>query len=329
MGGMMGDDQVPASAGSVHPLIKFVQDLGLPAALSNSAIGAIHRLVTGLADYPAAWLGRASQQVKNGTEARKQLSAELAKAAASTAVGDPELVERAVAAWLPEAVRKQTNREAVARAAVEHIRDDPISGSGCVEQDLNPDWMNAFVRHAEDASTDRMRDLWGRVLAGELRKPGAFSLRTVRFMAELDAKVGQAFERISKYVVDGDNVMLSGNHKGEMLDDILLLNEAGLLSGLINTSFTFNIPEDGCGIVVARDKCAVVYGEPGALIRLECIFLTEVGAQMYGILSLNDQEFTCRLLADKIQKPGIQRIELAKVDANGFTPLGETLWARE
>src|SRR5208283_1459027 len=58
--------------------------------------------------------------------------------------------------------------------------------------------LNIFERYAEDASSETMRALWARVLAGEIRRPGQFSLRTLRFMSELDATTAKLFESYAR-----------------------------------------------------------------------------------------------------------------------------------
>lgn len=54
--------------------------------------------------------------------------------------------------------------------------------------------MNSFMRFAEDASSDRLRDLFGRILAGQIFRPGAFCLTTLRTLSELDQAIATDFQ---------------------------------------------------------------------------------------------------------------------------------------
>ncbi len=46
--------------------------------------------------------------------------------------------------------------------------------------------MNFYVRNAEWATTERMRERWARLLAGEIGRPGTFSIGTLQFFASAD-----------------------------------------------------------------------------------------------------------------------------------------------
>jgi hypothetical protein len=56
--------------------------------------------------------------------------------------------------------------------------------------------MNRFERFAEDASTDELRQRWGRVLSAEIRKPGTFSPKVLRIVDEIDQSTAAIFERV-------------------------------------------------------------------------------------------------------------------------------------
>jgi Protein of unknown function (DUF2806) len=77
------------------------------------------------------------------------------------------------------------------------------------------------------------RIFWGRVLAGEIRRPGSFSLKTLSFIAELDEPVAKAFEQITAAIVDDKYVPQYVDDS----QDILLLQEFGLLASTDKFSF--------------------------------------------------------------------------------------------
>jgi hypothetical protein len=87
---------------------------------------------------------------------------------------------------LAKEYRQQGNREAVAREFLNDLQQTEELPTQSTEPapELDDDWLNVFERYAGDASTDRMQRLWGRVLAGEVRRPGRFSIRTLRFLSE-------------------------------------------------------------------------------------------------------------------------------------------------
>jgi hypothetical protein len=155
---------------------------------------AIARLIGGAVDIPAAWLNRVAQGIKDDARAKSEVSKAVAEAAANLAKNDPEVVQRAAHSLLSKELRHQTNRKSIARRAIQNLAKEPAA------QTTKPDddWLNVFERYAEDASSDRLQELWGRILSGQLRKPKAFSLQTLCFVAELDEPVVSLFEKSSR-----------------------------------------------------------------------------------------------------------------------------------
>lgn len=72
------------------------------------------------------------------------------------------------------------------------------------EPELDPRWKARFVRDAEDAADETMRDLLARILAGEFERPGAFSLKTLSVVRDLDQRTARLFEAVSPMVVLGN-----------------------------------------------------------------------------------------------------------------------------
>ncbi|MDH8442111.1 DUF2806 domain-containing protein, partial [Klebsiella pneumoniae] len=108
-------------------------------------------------------------------------------------VADKELVQRAADNFLAKELRKQSNKEAIAKKTIEILAieakpgESPSSEQHPSEKEkshLDEDWLNIFEQHAETATSERLRTIWSRTLAGEIRKPKSFSLQTPRFISE-------------------------------------------------------------------------------------------------------------------------------------------------
>jgi hypothetical protein len=208
-------------------LAKFFGDIDLPKILGGEGLKALSRLTGGFLNYPAAWLERATQQVKDRTEAKSTVIKKLAEAAGNRAAEDPELVERTIQCMLPRELRRQENKDAVALRTIDLISNDPRPATDTA-QEIEDDWLNVFERYAEDATSDKLRDMWARVLAGEIRRPGLVSLRTLRFIAELDQMIAGAFDRHLPFIIEKDCMV---NTFAESLsDDFLHMLNYGLLT---------------------------------------------------------------------------------------------------
>lgn len=83
-------------------------------------------------------------------------------------------------------LRKQQN--------IENIMQKTLSYCSNVEfgQKTDHDWFSRYIALSEDVSNPTMQDLWAKILAGELTKPGSFSfkaLQVFRDMSIYDAKL--------------------------------------------------------------------------------------------------------------------------------------------
>ena len=59
--------------------------------------------------------------------------------------------------------------------------------------DISDDWLNQFRDVACQKSSEEAQDLFSKVLAGEIRKPGSFSLRALTTLSDMDQNVATIF----------------------------------------------------------------------------------------------------------------------------------------
>jgi hypothetical protein len=117
---------------------------------------------------------------------------------------DPEFAQRVAETHFRKLFHQQDNKEAVLVEAIEDLRHDPLTDAEAEAgpPELNPEFMDRFERYAEDASTEELRQKWGRVLSAEIRKPGTFSRKALRVVEELDAETAQLFEKLCESRLD-------------------------------------------------------------------------------------------------------------------------------
>ena len=71
------------------------------------------------------------------------------------------------------------------------------NASGSQEKIIDDDWLNSFETEArQKSSTKRMQLLSGHILAGEIKLPGSYSIKTVKMLAQLDQNAALLFKRI-------------------------------------------------------------------------------------------------------------------------------------
>ena len=72
--------------------------------------------------------------------------------------------------------------------------------------EISDDWLNQFREYACQKSSEEAQDLFSKVLAGEIRKPGSFSLRALTTLSDMDQNVAMIFKAFcSLCLVNLDN----------------------------------------------------------------------------------------------------------------------------
>jgi hypothetical protein len=301
----------------------------LPEPIKKSAIQAISRFLGSIGAIPDAIVRRIAQGLNDKTEAQAEIWKRVAVAAGDRIANDDELLDRATVSLLGEGYRKYLNKEAVARETIARLAEEPQQPEQTSVPAPDDDWLNVFSSHAENASSERLQQMWGRVLAGEIRKPGSFSLSTLRFVSELDRSVAETFQSIVPFIFAG-NISKSSN-PGEDLSQFLILEEAGLLSGTGGTlTLTLHIGTNRQGFVVGRRRALRFTAAEGTHISMPCMVLSKVGREILTLLPYVDEEPAARSLARRAQTAKVESIELmwitGRLGSAAVMDFPETIW---
>jgi hypothetical protein len=108
--------------------------------------------------------------------------------------------------------KQQENIESVtAEAAMELTGEEDVA-----DKHPDEDWVNRFFSSAQDVSSGEMQTLWGRILAGEIKKPGSYSLRTLEFLRNVTTNEATIFEGLAKLAVNisGGTAVIPVDDKG-------------------------------------------------------------------------------------------------------------------
>jgi hypothetical protein len=293
----MADDLIPTGEPG------FLDKLNLPKLVAGSAGEAISRLVAGAVDIPAAWMNQFAQGIKDKTEAKSAVSKAVGDAAAQLAVSNPEIVKRAAYSLLSKQIRGQANREAIAKKTAEVLNDETDQPQPEQTQKVDDDWLNVFEKYAEDASSERLQILWARILAGQIRRPKAFSLQTLRFVSELDEKAATLFEKYVPRVVMGDFIPYPEN-SGVEFSELLRLEELGLLrlgAGLLHKTFSavLRIAFD------YKTHYLLLQFEKRNDFQIPAAIFSNVGKELYSIVQTSDDIARAKSLVEKFPKANL------------------------
>jgi len=206
------------------------------------AVRAIAHVVIGGGKAGAAWIDvlaakgeQKAQAVRADTKARAELTKALVAEAKKTVAHDEALVRTR---HRPVDRRRAQKSRRTARPSRRRRRDDPPAAD---TYGPTTDFLNLFLSFDDTASSENLQDLFARVLAGEVRKPGSFSLRTLHVVAIMDQHLAAAVQRVRGWVVSDRFVVFSDSFaEGEKLDVLSLLDDVGLLrTGILSKTLSF------------------------------------------------------------------------------------------
>lgn len=288
---------------------------GLTVPVKTSFLKAISDLLGGLTAIPAAKLRQYAQAIEDTTTARSMTAVVMAKAAVDKASEDPLLMQAAAEVFLPTALRKAKNRLNVAQSAAEHLAEVAVGSTGNEAVPPGDDWMNSFIRFAEDASSERMQDLFGRILAGQVLRPGAFGLSTLRVLSELDQEIASDFSLAWTKNV-GQSVDYSPEwQRGDGFSRWMRLSEFGLMAPTQMCRYLppFNPTVNGNTLwtpMQVDDVWLNVFFQQGASTAWKQIEFTRVGREIGSLLPKPNYEENMRQVANRLPRNGLTRIEL-------------------
>lgn len=285
----------------------------LPAPVETSLLKALTNLLGGLTAIPAAWAKRPAQAISDVTQARSAVAGILAKGVAEEALKDPAVMQAAAEIYLPTAIRKGRNKVNVAQMAIEHVAE--LANSGEQSAAPNDDWMNFFTRFAEDASSEQMQDLFARILAGEVTRPGSFSLATIRSIAEMDKSTAEDFSLVWAKSV-GTAVDYSPEFQlGEWYVRWQRLAEVGLMAPTMTKQFLppYNPVFDGnalWGPMSADGVYLLVEFPKNCAAAWSHIDFTRIGRELGGLLPRPDYVANIRSAGRSLSRQGVSKVVL-------------------
>jgi hypothetical protein len=119
--------------------------------------------------------------------------AEAALIRASGEIDVTDLQRRALRRVLHEEARRQNNIEQITRLALPDVASD------AAPEQIEPDWLTHFFDRGRLVSDAEMQTLWGRLLAGEANKPGAFGRRTIDMVSTFEKDDARLFTALCSF----------------------------------------------------------------------------------------------------------------------------------
>ena len=199
-----------------------------------------------------------------------------------------ELTQRAFDRTVYQETLKQANIEAVLGKTYEELKN----AEDCSSEPVNDDWTLRFFKKIEEVSDSDMQLLWAKILAGEIKKPKSFSLRTLEVVSNLNSDDAKLFLKIIPIIIElKGRAYIFRQEKflesyAVKLEDILRLEDSGLIkSNELNSSLEVDINSKQI-LCFDNDKILLVENHTAQKkeYNMGIFFITRAGVELYNIL---------------------------------------------
>ena len=235
---------------------------------------------------------------------------------------EPRLDANALAALcadiqVAEEVRKQVNVTKALLHAEEELESS--SDQAPPKESVNDDWLYRWRESASQVSTEELQNLWGRLLAGEVKAPGRYSLRTLEFLRNLNKEEAAAIDRLSQFRVGGAIFREAAeilDNEGVTFGFLLSMQQLGVVAGVeaIGLELTQGSVQADSFIRPLQSNGMVLVAkgpDPSAKLKLPVYQITSIGNQVMSLGTFKANIGYLRRVGEHIKSQGFE-VELAK-----------------
>lgn len=196
-----------------------------------------------------------------------------------------------------DGARGEINSAKAVLHAEEQLASDPQQPPN---REIEEDWLFAWREYAGRVAAEDLQRLWGSVLAGEVKSPGRYSMRTLEFLKTLSKEEAEAISKLARYSIDGRIARSQKTYleaQGISFALLLRMQDMGVLSGVeaVGLNATYNTIIEGKFVraLLSNGKALIVqHDDPAKTLQLEVYLLTSVGVQILGLGTFEaDEEY--------------------------------------
>ena len=254
----------------------------------------------GIGEYLKPWqIRRVGSATTDAMKERVLLLAEAEQEAArirgrtktGSGFGDPQsgsVAETLTHERTAREIEKEVNVGKAVLFAEEELKD---SAEKVPQQRVESDWVTRWRESAGTVSVEQLQQLWGRLLAGEIKSPGTFSLRTLEFVRNLSTEEAERISHLSTFVVSDawipyitlEQLASEGITTGYLLEmaELGVINPASLGISPLEQNFTSQDPRKHTTHLWSHNKCLLISHEDTTkAFTLPAVMLTTVGRQV-------------------------------------------------
>ena len=313
-----------------------IAGLPIPKPIVQNALKAFGRLCSAAIEVPSAYLEGAAAEKRAVTAARVKLIKKNAILIARDMEVDKEYAQVAVRKFGQKIVREQMDLDLICEEAVNQLKNTDNAQTIEKVGQIDDDWLNHFEEEASQRSTEDMQILFGKILAGEIRRPSSFSIKAVKIMGDLDSEVANFFRRLCSLcivfamprtgkIVDARVLSLSGDAAQNSLrkygldfGQLNILHEYGLIISDYNSWREWLLVGKGTEDVLECLHQDTYWdllpsdNKKDRKVRLHGVALSKVGQELFEIVEIEPVENYTADLVDFFAKQNLNMVQMPK-----------------
>lgn len=221
--------------------------------------------------------------------------------------------------------RRLDNVKSVIENARSHFRD----GEKVSDKAVNPDWTARFLNIVEDISDETLRELWSRILAGEVKQPNSFSLRTMDLLRNITKEEAELFIKAAKFNL-ANNFVITEKFALDLHENLLLM-EAGFINSEDLIKKWVVEPHDKLEVIIDEKCLLVLHNNTDKQIccRTSVKKLTKAGIEILPLVEKSDRSGFYKDLANLLKSKGVSRVFRHEIVESGdnclYRRVGEEL----
>lgn len=99
----------------------------------------------------------------------------------------------------------------VCQRAGEILGQETSAPHSSIDNPFEDDWLNTFENEACQKSSEEMQERFARILAGEIKRPGSYSIRAIKLLGEIDSDIASIFRTFCSGCISFDDPVGSGS----------------------------------------------------------------------------------------------------------------------
>lgn len=309
----------------IDKIAKEAGGITIPEPLQKGILKAANRLLGGAIDIPAAWLEGFAEDFRATTEAKRVLRLKAAEALANNFKSDSPLANRAFARQASKILGEQINMEDIVGIAIDGITSEEIIA--VPQKDIDDDWFNTFEAESLQKSSEEMKVVFGKLLAGEIKKPGSFSISAIKTIGAMDLASATLFRNFccmtTSLFADARVIAVNGNPSTNAMKEfgltyhrLNILREFGLINSDYNSQMPYGqaadykVPIEYLGKKYKITRLSEQKNAPENKAEMKGISLTRVGIELRQIVDLKEVPKFTTALKEHFKKMGLSLEEI-------------------